>query len=941
MRRTATFFIVLVTVMVAARASAQITLYDDGLQNGFQNYSYGGNAGDINFDGSAQVYSGAKSISFTGRDFNAVAFAHPTVDYTAAAYPTVHFWVHGGAAGGQQLRIYLELNNFVVAQAELDSFITGGAIAANEWREVTVPINGGVLGYSGSYDRVDIQSDVAGTQAILYIDQVTLETAGVGSNLMQIERDVVVSGMESDRFSWLDRFGSPRVAVLAHNDGQVGPTAGVYANRGGALRQFQYTLPNSTVRTLGVTNYGNGGYGGFGYVVSHRGDGSSGGIGDDSPLGYSIAGSFQRVFEGRHHAIFRFTQNYPRYSSTTANPPNTLYQVPVTIDWMFASGRDNPVWAITYDLSGVPVNALNDDSRAPYGELVIDGSGATNISGVAWGDRYKFTACTGTNPCSPVGMTNLTLNSDWTWNVANTVPWVKLWIASTDATMGLVQTQTMTQQDAGGGRNPFYHDMTVNWGKTSADGNAGGTYKMPYQGEWPYQANAYSITTSTGNSNARLTWGTQYGFLGQQNYTVNDGVVNTAPGWPKKSYSTYVVMGAHSAGPVETQLSLVEQVSNVTLTASVGSVMTSGPAGVNRTDNVTYSPAGYNHVYGAWAVAASGNKVDANVSVSVGELSEPLFIISNYTGALPTSVKYVLGATTYTLVQDVDYFPSLRPDASELWLSLDRSLPGSMNRIQINITSAWRGDFNSDNKPDIVLRNYATGQNAIWVMNGASLAGIVDLPALPNTNYRIEGVADFNQDGSNDIVLRNYATGQNALWIMNGSTLTSIVDLPALPNLNYHIEGTGDFNADGKPDIILRNYATGQNALWIMNGTSLTAITDLPALPNTAYRIESAGDFNNDSKTDIVLRNYATGQNAVWLMNGTSIVSIKDLPALPNTNYRIDGVGDIIADGRPDIIWRNYSTGQNAVWRMDGTRLIAISDLPALANTSYEINGPR
>ena len=49
--------------------------------------------------------------------------------------------------------------------------------------------------------------------------------------------------------------------------------------------------------------------------------------------------------------------------------------------------------------------------------------------------------------------------------------------------MGIVETQTMSQQDAGGGRNPFYHDITPYWGHTSADGNAGGADVMVLDGE--------------------------------------------------------------------------------------------------------------------------------------------------------------------------------------------------------------------------------------------------------------------------------------------------------------------------------------------------------------------------------------------------------------------------------------------------------------------------
>jgi hypothetical protein len=66
---------------------------------------------------------------------------------------------------------------------------------------------------------------------------------------------------------------------------------------------------------------------------------------------------------------------------------------------------------------------------------------------------------------------------------------------------------------------------------------------------------------------------------------------------------------------------------------------------------------------------------------------------------------------------------------------------------------------------------------------------IVDLPILANVNYRIDAVGDFNSNGHPDIILRNYATGQNAIWNMRGTAVQSIIDLPALANLNYEING--------------------------------------------------------------------------------------------------------------------------------------------------------
>jgi hypothetical protein len=664
------FALLLVVWFLADVAGAQtLTVYDEALQNSFDNYSYGGGS---NFASTAEAHDGTNSVSFVGDSFNAVSFARPTPDVSTATYPILRFWIHGGATGNQQLRFYLQRDNAILTHFELESYVDGGSIAAGVWREVTIPLTG----LTSSFDRIDLQSDQGPAQGVLYIDDVVLgqEEAEV-VDAMLIEQGVTVASMVSDRFTWKDSNNEPRVAVLAHNDGQVFNNA-----RGGALREFRYQLPNGSTRIAGVTTYGNAGYGGFGYVVSHASRSTC--VGDDSPLGGFLPGvGYERVFEGRHHAIFRFTQNYNRNCGTTGG---LARKMPVTIDWMFSTGHDNPVWAITFDVdeafatSGgaiAPANTFYDDSRAPYGELAIDGEGFTSIDGTAWGDRWKFTTTS-----SPI-----TLNSTWTWNVANTVPYVKEWLAGPltaqnkkDATMGIVQTQTIDQQDAAGARDPGVgSDIRGFWNKTSANGNACGAQVMPCENDWPYQANANSV--QFGNNNARMTWKTQYGFLGQNSYTTNNGgPVTTAAGYPKKSYSTYIVLGTHTTAPVETQVAQVETVQSLVLSALIGSVVTSGPAGVTRADNVTYDPPGYNHVYGALAFSAQDNALDANIEVGDGTLKKPLIVVSNYTGQEP---EVTFGGVLLTA--DADYFASLRADASELWITLNLDLAGAINHLEI------------------------------------------------------------------------------------------------------------------------------------------------------------------------------------------------------------------------------------------------------------------
>lgn len=687
--------------------AAEVVIYDNAFENGFVgDYSYGDG---YNFADTAQSHSAPDSISFVGAEFHAVSFTHPTMSFDTAVNPVLHFWIRGASPGAQSftLQIYADRNGSVTAQSALDNFITGGSISAAEWREVTVPLTQPPLSLTGSIERIDVQNN-GSTQTAVYFDDISLQPAVVdpifkngfdgdttppaGNGLVE-DHDVTVLNMLSDRFTWTDADGQTRVAVLAHNDAA---SAGPGGTRGGELRQFQY---HTAAGTRTVKASGNNASG-FGYIVSHSAndggnctnakiDNAYSDPYDTSLLGHLRGGTFTRIFEGRHHAIFRFTTTYPRYCAAAGNTPG--YLAPVTIDWVFSTGRNNPLWSITWDLSGVAVNVLEDDSRAPYGELLFDGSATEGdhsvIAGVGWGDGYKFTTTS-----SPV-----TLQSSWTWNQANTIPYSKLWTTAVDATMGIVQTLPIAQQDAGG---YFGSDR---WNTTSAAGDAcaaGNEYHnspahpMPCSTDWDYQTINYSIGVANGGSdtgptnNTRFAWGTEFGFLGQSGYHINGStwwggpLTDTlASGWPKKSYSVFVVLGTHSNDPVDAQVAQMEATQSVSLTASVGSVPSTGPAGINRSDTQNYSTAGYDPVYSALTFVAAGNAIDATIGVGGGKtLSNPMIVIRNYTSAnYPKTVA--LGGTT--LVMDVDYFPSLRASNSELWITLNKDITGANNRLQI------------------------------------------------------------------------------------------------------------------------------------------------------------------------------------------------------------------------------------------------------------------
>ena len=106
---------------------------------------------------------------------------------------------------------------------------------------------------------------------------------------------------------------------------------------------------------------------------------------------------------------------------------------------------------------------------------------------------------------------------------------------------------------------------------------------------------------------------------------------------------------------------------------------THASARINRGGSPAYAVPGYDPVYGALTFVASANALDANIAVGAGSLANPLIIVRNYTSATYPTVKFK-GAT---LAVDVDYFPSLRAGANELWITLNRTVSGANNELQI------------------------------------------------------------------------------------------------------------------------------------------------------------------------------------------------------------------------------------------------------------------
>ncbi len=478
--------------------------------------------------------------------------------------------------------------------------------------------------------------------------------------------------------------------------------------KGGHALEFSYPLTSGR-RVAGIsaeTSQSPAGEtviaGGFGYVVSHLQNAAFAERNgwNDSPLGSPICrgdtsasstyespactSGWARLFQGRHHAIHEFSLNYPRWGRSGG--VDVRYDMPVTIDWFFHTGVDAMIYAITFDLSGAPANAVVADVRAPYGSMNFDGIAPNTwggtIGGVAWAETRKFeTLATGA----------LTMNSPWTWSATNSGPaYNSIWTNSTDAEMGSVATHVIGKMDAGGYNHPNTGRGLTSAGGTSctSDGHYNGqAHTMPCASNWSFQSVNFSYYDANGNpalssgtASKRFAWGADWGYLGRASFTSVNG--NVVAGHPRVSYSVFVVLDTHTKSPTKRIAAQVETINATTITASTGSVRTTGPAGVGRSDTITYSPAGYSPLFSTWELEAAANAVVARIDVGgSGELDRPTFVVHGYTAsAAPGSVTL----DGITLTADQGYFASVDPAKQELWLTLNYRLSGARHRLTVN-----------------------------------------------------------------------------------------------------------------------------------------------------------------------------------------------------------------------------------------------------------------
>lgn len=229
-------------------------------------------------------------------------------------------------------------------------------------------------------------------------------------------------------------------------------------------------------------------------------------------------------------------------------------------------------------------------------------------------------------------------------------------------------------------------------------------------------------------------------------------------------------------------------------------------------------------------------------------------------------------------------------------------------RVGLDLVAEATADFDADGKADILWRSKSTGAFFVMPMNGAVPKVNDSTPAgQMGFEWQIAGVGDFDADQKADVLWRSTATGRIMVMLMDGNKWRTIKDVGAV-GLSLEVAGIGDFDGDGKSDIAWRNKSTGQFYVMRMNGASLKYGDNvLAGQMGLEWKVVGIADFDADGKADMAWRNTA-GAISVVYMNGVGAARVASLGTIA-PDRAVATIDDFDGDGQADLLLRSASTG--------------------------------
>ncbi len=279
------------------------------------------------------------------------------------------------------------------------------------------------------------------------------------------------------------------------------------------------------------------------------------------------------------------------------------------------------------------------------------------------------------------------------------------------------------------------------------------------------------------------------------------------------------------------------------------------------------------------------------------------------------------------------------------------------------------GDFNGDHKTDLVVANFGYGDNTVSVLLDTTATGASVPTFAPQQTFAVGhspasvGVGDFNGDNKPDIVTVN--SGDNTVSVLLDTTPTGASTASFAPQQIVVVGSdpisvaVGDFNGDGKPDLAVATNdhdVTGTLSV-LLNTTPAGATTASFAPPQIVvvggptFSSMAVADFDGDGRPDIVVGDSSVfddyrGNSVSVFLNTTATgattasfaVTVGLTAGYTPTSVAVD---DFNTDGRPDLAVANSHDGTvsvllNTTPAGSATFPAVVADVPGQGVVEYD-----
>lgn len=156
----------LLALLPLSTFAQDLVWYDDAPRAGLEDWSWTTH----NLANVSPVHAGTRSISMEPDNWGGVYLVNQSEKHRFTDYQSLTLWVHGGSSGGQQLHLYLSYSGLNVAAFDLNDYLSGGNVVANQWRQVTIPFDATTTLTHGAFDGLFVMDDTGTNQGTVYLD---------------------------------------------------------------------------------------------------------------------------------------------------------------------------------------------------------------------------------------------------------------------------------------------------------------------------------------------------------------------------------------------------------------------------------------------------------------------------------------------------------------------------------------------------------------------------------------------------------------------------------------------------------------------------------------------------------------------------------------------------------------------------------------------------